>query len=197
MIVNLGRVVDISLCDSSYSSTIIFLRGCPLRCRYCQNFELQSGYTPVDIIEVIHRIEKNMGFISSVIFSGGEPLMQQDALQQLLRHCKEKGLRTGIETSGFYPWSLEELFKENLLDEVFIDFKTTVMKYKEFTGNVWAYSNMINSLFQCSNYRVPTEIRTTIFEGELTEEDMSDMKSVVDFFDFKWRKQNGRKTPGL
>ena len=39
-----------------------------------------------------------------VTFSGGEPLMQPKFLRDLLLRCKEEGLRTTVDTSGFARW---------------------------------------------------------------------------------------------
>lgn len=54
--------------------------------------------------ELMHEIEKDMVFYresgGGVTFSGGEPLMQADALAQLLHLCKERELHTVVDTSG-------------------------------------------------------------------------------------------------
>jgi len=54
------------------------------------------------LIEVLRRdrhfYEESGG---GVTFSGGEPLMQTEALNQLLESCKKEGLHTTIDTSGF------------------------------------------------------------------------------------------------
>ena len=43
-----------------------------------------------------------------VTFSGGEPLMQPEFLKELLERCREEGLGTTVETSGFAPWAALE-----------------------------------------------------------------------------------------
>lgn len=43
---------------------------------------------------------KNKGGIT---FSGGEPLLQPDAVAALARRCKEMGVNTAVETSGIIP----------------------------------------------------------------------------------------------
>lgn len=40
-----------------------------------------------------------------VTFSGGEPLMQPEFLKALLLRCREEGLRTTVDTSGFGDWA--------------------------------------------------------------------------------------------
>ena len=107
--------------------TTVFLKGCPLRCRWCHNPESQSP-EPVtveverkvngnivpgkrtygertgeeEVMEVVlrdrHFYEESGG---GVTFSGGEPLMQVDALERLLKSSRKNGLHTAVDTSGF------------------------------------------------------------------------------------------------
>ena len=47
-------------------------------------------------------IKKSKPFVSAVVFSGGEPLMQ-DAIVPLAEFVREVGLAIGIHTNGCYP----------------------------------------------------------------------------------------------
>jgi pyruvate formate lyase activating enzyme len=47
-----------------------------------------------------HFYEESGGGIT---FSGGEPLMQAGALEELLHACRKQGLHTTVDTSGFAP----------------------------------------------------------------------------------------------
>jgi pyruvate formate lyase activating enzyme len=55
--------------------------------------------------EVIKEIEKDAVFYEEsgggVTFSGGEPLMQPDALRELLVLCRERNYHTAIDTCGY------------------------------------------------------------------------------------------------
>lgn len=59
----------------------------------------------VSVKEVITELEKDIIFYDEsgggVTFSGGEPLMQIDFLQELLSECKEREIRTALDTSGY------------------------------------------------------------------------------------------------
>ena len=88
---------------------VVFFQGCGLRCKYCHNrdtWPLNSGleYTSDELISKILRY-KNYFTVSGggVTFSGGEPLLQQDFLLELLSKLKKLGIHTAIDTSGCFP----------------------------------------------------------------------------------------------
>ena len=73
---------------------VVFFQGCGLRCKYCHNrdtWAVNSGteYTTEDLIAKIARY-KNYFTVSGggVTLSGGEPLLQQDFLLELLPKLK-------------------------------------------------------------------------------------------------------------
>jgi len=43
-----------------------------------------------------------------VTFSGGEPLLQDEAVLYLARSCREEGIGTALETAGYVIWSVFE-----------------------------------------------------------------------------------------
>jgi pyruvate formate lyase activating enzyme len=86
--------------------SVIFFQGCSLRCRYCHNpdtwdrtwgMEVQSE----DIVEKVLRFKPFYGQQGGVTLSGGEPLLQPDFAASILKECKEKGLHTAVDTSGW------------------------------------------------------------------------------------------------
>jgi len=107
--------------------TTVFFKGCPLHCWWCHNPESQ-GREPVTVdiewmvdgrsiparrtygekmetttlMQLIlrdrHYYEESGG---GVTFSGGEPMMQADALLELLQECRKAGLHTTVDTCGY------------------------------------------------------------------------------------------------
>lgn len=76
--------------------------------------------------ELLHEILKDKSFYDSsgggVTFSGGEPLMQQPFLVEILKMCRENEIHTAIETTGFAD--REKLLETaEFLDLVFYDVK--------------------------------------------------------------------------
>lgn len=88
---------------------VVFFQGCGLRCKYCHNrdtWPINAGmeYTSNDLVAKISRY-KNYFTVSGggVTLSGGEPLLQQDFLLELLPKLKKLGIHTAIDTSGNFP----------------------------------------------------------------------------------------------
>ena len=57
-----------------------------------------------------------------ITFSGGEPFVQQEALWELLRACKQEGFHTAVETTGNYSSDLL-IRMMPLIDLFLFDFK--------------------------------------------------------------------------
>ncbi len=160
MKVNLGGVVSLSTVDwMGSATTVVFFRGCPLRCPHCQNRELQEGENQVELHEILSQIVsqvkgemKNTSsffdksgqidldeacdrvvakpFVKALVLSGGEPLMQPKQAAAMFRVAKDLGLKTGLETSGCYPDQLSEILRENLVDKVFLDVKAALCEHE-------------------------------------------------------------------
>jgi len=69
-----------------------------------------------------------------VTFSGGEPLLQAEAVQELARRCRSEGIRTALETAGHVPWdSLQGSLP--WLDLLYFDLKHIDPEaHRRFTG---------------------------------------------------------------
>ena len=149
-----GRIFDIqrfSTHDGPGVRTIVFLKGCPLRCRWCcnpesQNYEIQLmkqkgktktvGYDTT-VKEVIEEVMRDMPYYrrsgGGLTLSGGECLWQPDFGVALLKAAHENGINTAIETTGFADWEVIEKFIPEV-DVFLMDIKhTNSAKHKEFT----------------------------------------------------------------
>ena len=127
---NDGLIFDIkryAIHDGPGIRTTVFLKGCPLSCWWCHNPESRSPGVEKFILssnieeiigqkitadELLNIIKKDIIFYDEsgggVTFSGGEPLMQLDFLYSILKRCKEEGIHTTIDTSGYANWELIE-----------------------------------------------------------------------------------------
>ena len=117
-----GRIFDIqrySIHDGVGIRTIVFLKGCALRCRWCCNPESQSFDIETMVIngkkkimgkdvtveEVMETVKRDMPYYSrsdgGLTLSGGESLLQPDFARGLLKAAKELGINTAMESMGF------------------------------------------------------------------------------------------------
>jgi pyruvate formate lyase activating enzyme len=123
--INFGGFVPLSTVDwRGRAVCTVFFRGCPLRCSYCQNAAIFDGEDVRDTDEIVRLIEGSKIAISGVVFSGGEPTLQKDALLVLARAAKKLGLATGLQTNGAFPGTIRALIDERLIDRIAIDYKT-------------------------------------------------------------------------
>lgn len=149
-----GRIFDIqkfSVHDGPGIRTIIFLKGCALRCRWCCNpesqaFEIQTMMQngkekvigkDVTVREVIDAVKQDMPYYrrsgGGMTLSGGEMLCQSEFATALLRCAKESAINTAVETTGFASWEkIEKMLP--YIDTVLMDIKhMDSSKHKEFT----------------------------------------------------------------
>ena len=83
---------------------VVFLQGCPMRCKYCHNpdtWEMHGGERR-SAESLIEEYEHNRAFYKNggITVTGGEPLAQIDFLLEFFRLAREKGIHTCIDTSG-------------------------------------------------------------------------------------------------
>ncbi|HVP22084.1 MAG TPA: glycyl-radical enzyme activating protein [Anaerolineaceae bacterium] len=74
----------------------------------CTSEARQIAGREMTVEQVLAEIAKDTAFFDEsgggVTFSGGEALLQRDFLLALLKACKEKGIHTALDTSGFATW---------------------------------------------------------------------------------------------
>ena len=161
-------------------SLVIFMSKCPLACRYCHNVELLEDDTQRTFEDVKSEIDNAADFIDAVVISGGEPLMQLDALIELFTYIKSIGLKTKLDTSGIYPEKIEKLLELELLDFVSLDVKAPFEKYRKVTGtNIGSQvKKSMKLLNNDSNVRL--EIRTTYVPTLHTKKDIHNLVNDVE-----------------
>jgi pyruvate formate lyase activating enzyme len=132
-------------------------------------------------------------FVSGVVFSGGEPAMQKEALVTLARKAKQLGLAVCIQTNGYFPETLRELIDQGLADKIAIDYKTRWEGFsKRWEGfcNIPKENYLMNvrkSIELCKKARreehLPEfEVVVTVFAGN--EKDIMEISKEVGAVDF-------------
>ncbi len=177
-----------ALHDGPGIRTTVFLKGCPLACRWCHNPEGQAREPQiikapdhqagqdetagrrVTVDEIIREIEKDIVFYDEsgggATFSGGEPLAQPQFLFALLRQCRKREIHTAVDTTGF---SDQEVFRQmmELADLILFDLKLMDdTDHKQFTG----VSNrpILQNLSFAAHAEIPLQVRVPIIP-EITD----------------------------
>ncbi|MGQ5228182.1 pyruvate formate-lyase-activating protein [Streptomyces sp. MN3] len=126
--------------DGPGTRFVLFLSGCPLRCLYCANpdtWHMRDG-KPATVDEVMAEIAKYRAFLTTagggVTLTGGEALLQPAFTASVLRRCKELGLHTALDTSGFLGARASDALLADT-DLVLLDIKSfDVRTYRRLTG---------------------------------------------------------------
>lgn len=161
-------------------SLVLFMSGCPLACRYCHNVELLEDKTDKSFEEIKHEIDSSADFLDAVVISGGEPLMQIDALIEIFSYVRQIGLKTKLDTSGIYPDRIKQLLDLNLLDFVSLDVKTTFSKYRKITGSNVGFQVKKSMELINADDNVHLEIRTTYVPTLHTKKDIINLVDEIE-----------------
>ena len=160
-------------------SLVLFMSKCPLACRYCHNVELLEDNTEKSFEEIKQEIDSSADFLDAIVISGGEPLVQTDAVIEILSYVRQIGLKTKLDTSGIYPDKLKEILDLDLLDYVSLDVKTTFSKYRKITGANIGFQ-VKKSMELINQSGVHLEIRTTYVPTLHTKKDIMNLVDEIE-----------------
>jgi pyruvate formate lyase activating enzyme len=112
---------------------IIKFSGCDYKCKYCDvphlvEFTTGETMTTREAATMISSMAKER-----VLFTGGEPLLQRQALIELLTHCKAQGFTTIVDTNASKPDTIKLLLEKKLVDEFQVDLKATAASFDKVT----------------------------------------------------------------
>lgn len=143
----------------------IFTAGCNLRCPFCHNSRLvinpekQSEYSEDEIFAFL---KKRAGVLDGVAITGGEPLLQND-IEDFIIKIRELGYSVKIDTNGTFPEKLRSLVEKGLVDYVAMDIKNSPELYAETIGiSGYDTSKIKESISFLLEGNVDYEFRTTV-----------------------------------
>lgn len=145
---------------------VIFLQGCPLRCKFCHNpdtwkiGEKKIQESAEDTLKKIKRYKNYFGKKGGVTVTGGEPLVQSDYVLELFKLCKKEGIHTALDTSGYiFNEKIREILKYT--DLVLLDIKAIDKEiYKELTSV--EIDNTLKFLEYLNEIEKPTWVRHVV-----------------------------------
>ena len=109
----------------------VFSCGCNFRCPFCHNASLVTGSEAgleLDFAGLLAFLEKRIGILDGVCFTGGEFLLHPDAVDAVSA-AKALGYRVKLDTNGSFPQELKELIDAGSVDYIAMDIKNSQEKY--------------------------------------------------------------------
>lgn len=148
----ISEVQSYSIKDGPGIRSTVFMIGCPLRCKWCCNPELMlPGKKTMHFTENNHSITKEVGYEmdsrvlyeklmrdkvfyeesdGGVTFSGGEPCLQAEFVNETASYLKHSGIHTALDTCGYV--SNEEMMRAiKNMDLILFDLKAFDTKIHE------------------------------------------------------------------
>ena len=179
--IRIGGIEKFSIVDfPNKMAAVVFMQGCPWRCPFCHNVQLQdvNGETNIVWQKFIDFLGTRKGVLDAVVFSGGEPLVQK-GLIDAIKEVKALGYEIGLHTGGYRP----EFFREviELVDWVGFDIKAPLEenRYKVVTGGVADVEKVKESLNILIESGKSFECRTTCDPRFLSIDDLYEIADTL------------------
>jgi len=182
-----GGITDMSTVDwYGNVSLIVFCAGCNYRCPYCQN----SGLIPLDAGREIdlslleERIEANRVINDAIVFTGGEPVLQPDAIIEAAKLARSHGLRVMLDTNGSVKENIDRILRSDAIDRVALDVKAPLNPgdYGRVTGRPDLGEASVEAVEHCLNLSgelgIEMEVRTTVAPG--VSDDPAFIRSIAE-----------------
>jgi len=162
-----------------YGTKTLFVRlaGCPFKCFYCDtkdSLPLDSGneYSLEEACKLIEKkLEKNT---YKVNFTGGDPLIQHDAVAELAKYIQTKKIPTYLESSCFDSDRFNHVLP--FIDIIKIEFKT---KDSDFVDSKH-YERLIDNAMKCLKSSITSKKTTYVKIVVSSKTKLEDFKDLVD-----------------
>lgn len=163
-----------------------FLQGCPWRCVYCHNWQLQPfTQGSVSLEDFVALLRARRGLLDGAVISGGEPTAQR-GLGAAIAAIHAEGFPVGLHTCGYRPSRLESLLADPLTrpEWIGIDVKGLPEDMPPVVGGDMqrAESAWESLKIACETARqgaIDIEVRTTIWPGSVLEEHLPELEKRV------------------
>ena len=118
-------------------ATILFTKGCNMKCGFCHNSTIASweGSTFYER-DIMDKLLKRKNVIDHIVISGGEPSLHNQELIQFMRRLKEYDFKIKLDTNGTNSDFVYDVIRFSLVDYIAMDIKTIFDKeeYSKVTG---------------------------------------------------------------
>ena len=151
-----------SIVDGPGLRAVLWTQGCSHHCKGCQNAQTWDfnggGLVPLKMVyDAIDELEYQDG----ITFSGGDPMFQPEACNEIAKYCKDKGLNIWVYT-GF---TFEELMNMAKKKKVYMDFLSKIDVLVD--GRFVIEQKDLSLLFRGSRNQRLIDVPKTLSTGEI------------------------------
>ena len=156
-----------------YGTKTLFVRlaGCPFTCFYCDTKEslpMDSGQE-YEISDACALIEKNLADKTyKVNFTGGDPLVQAEAVVEMAKFIQTKKIPTYLESSCYDSKKFTKVLP--FIDYIKIELKTKDSDFVDAKHYSALIENALNCLEQSVATKKPTYIKIVVSQRTTLEE---------------------------
>ena len=165
-----------SIVDGPGLRTVIWTQGCGHHCKGCQNPQTWDfdggGEVPIEmVLEAIDELEYQTG----ITFSGGDPMFQPEACNEIAKYCKQKGYNIWCYT-GFTYEELMEMAKKN---PIYLEFLKKIDVLVD--GRFHLEERDLSLLFRGSRNQRLIDVPKTLESGQITVVDEAEYMEEAAF----------------
>ena len=152
-----------SVVDGPGLRAVLWTQGCAHHCKNCQNPQTWdfNGGGLVDIKDVFEAIDE-LEYQDGLTISGGDPMYQPEACNEIARYAKSKGLNIWVYTGFTY----EELITMSKVKPIYHEFLETIDVLVD--GKFIEEEKDLNLLFRGSRNQRLIDIPQTLLTGQIT-----------------------------
>src|SRR4030042_4011316 len=150
-------------------ASVLFTRGCNLRCPFCHNWRIVVDPKPPFLNEesALKILESRKKYVDAVVVTGGEPTLHNE-LPRFLKKPKERGFAVKLDTNGLDSKALEECLP--YVDYVALDVKTAPEKYPRLVAG--GTHELLRTIEMLKTGEVEYEFKTKAVPGFVDAEDI-------------------------
>ncbi len=161
----------------------IFVGECNFLCPYCHNPFLVANSESQPLIrndDFYRFLDSRVGKIDAVVISGGEPTLRK-GLFKLASEIKRRGFLVKLDTNGSRPRVVRELYENDCLDFIGLDYKGPKAKYNLINGTneLGLYEKITETISYVISKSISCDIRTTAHKNLLSEQDIAAMRAEL------------------
>lgn len=157
-----------------YTACMVFLPGCPFRCKFCHNPDLVKNHHALSTISeeaFFSFLSSRKGWLDGVCISGGEPTIQPD-LPRFAARIKSMGFKVKLDTMGINPSVVKEMLDSKSIDYIAMDVKTCLECYKIVVQRDVDMQRIMETINLIRGSGIDYEFRTTVVPGLIGKDEL-------------------------